>query len=47
LPIIALTAKAMKDDRVRCVEAGASDYMPKPIDGGRLLSVLHAWLATG
>jgi CheY-like chemotaxis protein len=47
LPIIALTAKAMKDDRLRCVEAGASDYMPKPIDGSRLLSVLHAWLATG
>jgi CheY-like chemotaxis protein len=45
-PIIALTAKAMKEDRVRCIEAGASDYMPKPIDGDRLVSLLHAWLST-
>jgi len=44
LPIIALTAKAMKDDRVRCIEAGASDYMPKPVDGGKLVSLLNAWL---
>jgi CheY-like chemotaxis protein len=46
-PIIALTAKAMKEDRVHCIEIGASDYMPKPIDGERLVSLLKAWLSTG
>ncbi|WP_449404108.1 response regulator [Gorillibacterium timonense] len=44
LPIIALTAKAMREDRSRCMENGASDYMAKPIDTNRLLSLLKVWL---
>ncbi|RAV02310.1 response regulator [Paenibacillus sp. YN15] len=44
LPIIAVTAKAMKEDQQRCMDAGASDYLTKPIDIGRLLSLLKVWL---
>ncbi len=44
LPIIAVTAKAMKGDRERCIEAGAWDYLSKPVDSERMLAVLQAWL---
>ena len=44
LPIIALTAKALKDDRRKCLDAGASDYIAKPVQGEQLRSLLRVWL---
>ena len=44
LPIIMLTAKAMRDDQERCMEAGANDYMAKPLDVEKLLSLVRVWM---
>ena len=44
LPIIMLTAKAMKDDQLECIEAGANDYMAKPLDVDKLLSLVRVWI---
>ena len=46
LPIITITAKAMKDDQEQCIKAGASDYLAKPIDIDRLYSLLRVWMPT-
>ena len=44
LPMVAVTAKAMKGDRQKCIEAGAWDYLSKPVDPMNLLAVLRGWL---
>ena len=44
VPIIAVTAKAMKGDRQKCIEAGASDYITKPVETEQLMSLLRIWL---
>ena len=44
LPIIALTAKAMKDDQEKCLADGANEYIPKPLDVEKLLSLVRVWM---
>jgi hypothetical protein len=47
LPMIAITAKAMKGDREKCIEAGASEYIAKPVDVDQLVSMMRVWLRRG
>ncbi|HET6280148.1 MAG TPA: response regulator, partial [Polyangia bacterium] len=42
-PIFAITAKALKDDRDKCINAGASDYLPKPVDADKLMDLIRVW----
>jgi CheY-like chemotaxis protein len=44
LPVIAVTAKAMRDDYENCLEAGANDYLAKPVDVEKLVSLIRVWL---
>ena len=47
IPIIAMTAKALKGDQEKCLQAGANDYISKPVDVEKLMSMLRVWLYSG